>query len=66
MDSRSQIGGIKPSFLMGIIRKYNNSEFEALTDGVISFFDHRKNLHTNGISLILILTKFPLILVLFL
>ena len=66
MDSRSQIGGIKPSFLMEIIRKYKNSGFEALADGVISFFDHRKNLHTNGISLILILTKFPLILVLFL
>ena len=35
---------------MGIIRKYKNSGFEAVADGVISFFDRRKDLHTNGIS----------------
>ena len=33
-----------------LIRKYKNSEFEAVADGGISFFDRRKDLHTNGIA----------------
>ena len=35
---------------MELIAKYKNSGFEAVADGVISFFDHRKDLHTNGIT----------------
>ena len=33
---------------MELIGKYKNSGFEAVADGVISFFDRRKDLHTNG------------------
>ncbi len=35
---------------MELIGKYKNSGFEALADGVLSFFDRRKDLHTNGIA----------------
>ena len=35
---------------MELIGKYKNSGFEAVADGVISFFDRRKDLHTNGIA----------------
>ena len=35
---------------MELIGKYKNSGFEAVADGVISFFDRRKDLHTNGIT----------------
>ena len=35
---------------MELIGKYNNSGFEAVADGVISFFDRLKDLHTSGIS----------------
>ena len=36
---------------MKLIGKYKNSGFEAVADGVISFFDRRKDLHTNGIAI---------------
>ena len=35
---------------MELIGKYKNSGFEAVADGVISFFDRREDLHTNGIA----------------
>ena len=35
---------------MELIGRYKNSGFEAVADGVISFFDRRKDLHTNGIA----------------
>ena len=35
---------------MELIGKYKNSGFEAVADGVISFFDRRKDLHSNGIA----------------
>ena len=35
---------------MELIGKYKNSGFEAVADGVISFFDRRKDLQTNGIA----------------
>ena len=35
---------------MDLIGKYKNSGFEAVADGVISFFDRRKDLQTNGIA----------------
>ena len=35
---------------MELIGKYRNSGFEAVADGVISFFDRRKDLHNNGIA----------------
>ena len=35
---------------MELIGKNKNSGFEAVADGVISFFDQRKDLHTNGIA----------------
>ena len=35
---------------MELIGKNKNSGFEALAHGVISFFDQRKDLHTNGIA----------------
>ena len=36
--------------LMELIGKYKNSGFEVVADGVISFFDRREDLHTNGIA----------------
>ena len=35
---------------MELIGRYKNSGFESVADGVISFFDRRKDLHTNGIT----------------
>ena len=35
---------------MELIGKYKNSGFEAVSDGVISFFDRRKDLYTSGIA----------------
>ena len=35
---------------MELIGRYKNSGFEAIADGVISFFDRRKDLQTNGIT----------------
>ena len=35
---------------MELIGKYKNSGFEAVADGVISFFDRRKDLHTKGMA----------------
>ena len=35
---------------MKLIGSYKNSGFEAVADGVISFFDKRKDLHRRGIS----------------
>ena len=35
---------------MELIGKYKNSGFEAVADGIISFFDRRIDLHTNGIA----------------
>ena len=35
---------------MELIGRYKNSGFEAVADGIISFFDRRKELHTNGIA----------------
>jgi len=35
---------------MDLIGKYKNSGFEAVADGVISFFDRRNDLQTNGIA----------------
>ena len=35
---------------MELLGKYKNSGFEAVADGVISFFDRRKDLQTSGIA----------------
>ncbi len=35
---------------MNLIGVYKNSGFEAVSDGVISFFERRKDLQTNGLS----------------
>ena len=35
---------------MELIGKYKNSGFETIADGVISFFDRRKDLQTKGIA----------------
>ena len=35
---------------MKLIGVYRNSGYETVADGVLSFFDRRKDLYTNGIS----------------
>ena len=35
---------------MNMISRYKNSGFEAVSDGVMSFFDRRKDLQSNGIT----------------
>ena len=35
---------------MNLIASYKNKGFESVADGVMSFFDRRKDLHRNGIS----------------
>ena len=35
---------------MNLIASYRNSGFEAVADGVMSFFDRRTDLHRNGIA----------------
>ena len=35
---------------MNLIASYRNQGFEAVADGVMSFFDRRTDLHRNGIS----------------
>jgi len=35
---------------MELIGKYKYSGYEAVADGVISFFDRHKDLHTNDIA----------------
>tara|TARA_Y100001968_G_scaffold289234_1_gene292123 strand:+ start:538 stop:807 length:270 start_codon:yes stop_codon:yes gene_type:complete len=35
---------------MNLISSYRNKGFESVADGVMSFFDHRTDLHRNGIA----------------
>ena len=35
---------------MNLIASYRNKGFESVADGVMSFFDRRKDLHRNGIA----------------
>tara|TARA_B100000700_G_scaffold273833_1_gene318501 strand:+ start:471 stop:662 length:192 start_codon:yes stop_codon:yes gene_type:complete len=36
---------------MNLIASYRNKGFESVADGVMAFFDRRKDLHHNGIAL---------------
>ena len=35
---------------MNLIASYKNKGFESVADGVMAFFDHRTDLHRNGIA----------------